>query len=155
VMMTNFRKYMLIGMTALSFGSGALTTYAANPGDNQSSTEKRADSEAHMKERMAKRQAELHDKLKLTPQQEGAWKTFTARMQPGTRPARPDRAQMANMTAPERMEMMLTRMKEAEARMTDRLAATKEFYAVLTPEQQKIFDQEFARHGGQHRGMHR
>ena len=32
-------------------------------------------------ERIAKRQAALHDKLALTPAQEASWKTFTERMQ--------------------------------------------------------------------------
>jgi Spy/CpxP family protein refolding chaperone len=38
-------------------------------------------------------------------------------------------------------------MKAMEAKMTEHLAALKEFYAVLTPEQQKIFDEETP-HGG-------
>ena len=37
---------------------------------------------------------------------------------------------------------MLGMMKEHEARMAARLAAVKEFYAVLTPEQQAIFNDE-------------
>ena len=37
---------------------------------------------AKMQDRMAKRQAELKAKLKITPAQEGAWSTFTAAMQP-------------------------------------------------------------------------
>jgi Spy/CpxP family protein refolding chaperone len=86
----------------------------------------------------------LHDKLKLTPAQEPAWKTFAERMQPLDRPARPDRAELEKMSAPERMERALAMMKEHEKRMTDRLAAVKEFYAVLTPEQQKVFNDEFA-----------
>jgi Spy/CpxP family protein refolding chaperone len=38
---------------------------------------------------------------------------------------------------------MLAGMKAREERMTAHLAAVKEFYAVLTPEQQKVFDAEF------------
>ena len=34
----------------------------------------------------------------------------------------------------------LEHMRAMEAKMTEHLAALKEFYAVLTPEQQKIFD---------------
>ena len=44
-------------------------------------------------------------------------------------------------------------MKTMEARMTEHLAALKEFYAVLTPEQQKIFDEQtppFGGHGRRH-----
>lgn len=143
--MTQFRKHLLIGLTAFSLGAGAFAVHAAGPDtapqhDSMNSAERRQ----HMQERMAKRQAELHDKLKLSAAQEPAWKTFTDRMNPGNPPARPDDAELANLSAPERMERGLAMMKEGEKRMADRLAAVKEFYAVLTPEQQKIFNDEFA-----------
>jgi Spy/CpxP family protein refolding chaperone len=144
-MMTQFRKHLLIGIAAFSLGTGAFAVHAAGPDtgrkhDSMSPAEHRQ----HMQERMAKRQAELHDKLNLSAAQEPAWKTFTDRMNPGNLPARPDNAEMANLSAPERMERRLAMMREGEKRMADRLAAVKEFYAVLTPEQQKIFNDEFA-----------
>ncbi|MBC3908938.1 Spy/CpxP family protein refolding chaperone [Undibacterium umbellatum] len=98
-----------------------------------------------MKERMAKHQAELHDKLKITAAQEPAWKTFVEAMNPGTMPARPDRKEMEKLTTPERMEKSLEKMKEHLAKMQTRLTALKTFYAVLTPEQQKIFDERHKR----------
>jgi len=153
--MKNFRQQLLVGIAVLGFGAGAVTAYAdasghdgmgqehASAGDHQKFVE-------HMKERRAKQEAELHDKLKLNASQEAAWKTWTAKMAPGNRPARPDRAELDKLTAPERMEKMLALMKEHEARMADRIAATKTFYAVLTPEQKKTFDEAF-RHGpGRH-----
>jgi len=156
--MKNIRKNLMIGMTALTLGAGALTVHAAAPDagarDGMMSPEAHAKSEARMKERFDQHQKELHDKLKLSAGQEGAWSKFIDRMKPGTPSARPDRAKMASMTAPERMDAMVARMKEVEARMTDRAAAVKEFYAVLTPEQQKTFNDQFAqmhRHGGQKR----
>lgn len=97
-------------------------------------------------ERMERYRAELHDKLKLTPQQENAWRTFTERTKAAAAPwPRDERAELASLTAPERMERMLARMKEFEGRMAERLAAVKEFYAVLTPEQRKVFDEQFDR----------
>jgi Spy/CpxP family protein refolding chaperone len=93
-------------------------------------------------ERMEQYRAELQEKLKLTPQQEGAWKTFSEKMKPAPWPRR-DRAPSADLPAPERMEQMLARMKEFESHMAERLAAVKEFYAVLTPEQRKVFDDQF------------
>lgn len=98
-----------------------------------------------MKERMAKHQAELHDKLKITAAQEPAWKTFIDAMNPGSMPARPDRKEMEKLTTPERMEKGLEKMKEHLAKMQTRLTALKTFYAVLTPEQQKIFDDSHRR----------
>ena len=41
---------------------------------------------------------------------------------------------------------MLAQMKQHETSMDERLGAVKTFYAVLTPEQQKVFDDQFARH---------
>lgn len=149
--MTSFRKRLLIGIAALSLGAGSLAAYADNQAGRDPAGEHGRFGES-MKEHFAKRTAELHDKLKLNATQEAAWKTYIAKVQPGELPARPDRAELDKLTAPERMERMLAHMKDAEQRMANRLAATKEFYAVLTPEQKKIFDDAF-RHGpGRHRG---
>ncbi|OHX11046.1 hypothetical protein BI343_05560 [Chromobacterium amazonense] len=98
---------------------------------------------------MAKHMQMLHDKLKIQPQQEAAWKTFIASMKSehGTKPA-----ENANETAPERMEHM---MQTHQAEMQKRLDALKTFYAQLTPEQQKIMDQMHGpRDKWPHRGKH-
>jgi periplasmic protein CpxP/Spy len=117
-------------------------------------------------ERMAKRQAELKAKLKITPAQEGAWTTFTAAMQPpanmaggmgmGMRHDPKMKADMDKLTTPERIDKMRAlrqeRMTAMNAEMDKRGAATKAFYAVLSPEQKAVFDAitPFAgrRHGG-------
>jgi protein CpxP len=156
MMMTQFRKHLLIGLTAFGLAAGAFSAYAGQPGaENQSGAGPMSRhhewTPEEMQARFAKRQAELHDKLKLTPAQEPAWNAFVERMKPGARPARPDRAEMEKLTAPERMERMLGMMREAEKRMADRLAAVKEFYPVLTPEQQKVFNDQFGP-GRHHRG---
>ena len=56
------------------------------------------------------------------------------------------RAEMAKLTTPERIdkmrEMRTQRMTEMNAAMDKRAEATKTFYATLTPEQQKTFDAE-------------
>ncbi len=86
--------------------------------------------------------ATLHDKLKLTAQQENAWKKFAASQPMLDKTARLDPAEMEKLNAPQRLEKGLEHMRAMEARMTEHLAALKEFYAVLTPEQQKIFDEQ-------------
>lgn len=92
--------------------------------------------------------AALHDKLKLTAQQETAWKKFAA-IKPIADPGlRPDPAEMDKLNAPQRLEKGLEHMRAMEARMTEHLAALKEFYAVLKPEQQKIFDEHSPWSGG-------
>lgn len=139
--MTKFRKNIfLIGLAAIGLGSAPILALAntgcgpmgAGPGK--------------FAERIEKRQAELHDKLKLTAEQEVAWKKFSEKMKPSVSRKRPDPSELASLHAPERMEKMLSMMKEHENQMAERVAAVKEFYSVLTSEQQKLFDEQFAKH---------
>ncbi len=121
---------------------------------------------ARMQAWIAKRQAALKAKLKITPAQEGAWTSFTAAMQPpaamGRRPAPEQRAEFDKLTTPERIDKMRAmrtqRMTEMNAAMDRRGEATKAFYAALSPEQQKTFDVEamrMGRHAGRGHHMHR
>lgn len=102
-------------------------------------------------ERMEKMREEhqdrLHEKLKLTAQQEAAWKKFTASSPFPDKAAQLDPAEMKKLNAPQRMEKGLEHMRTVEKTMTEHLAALKEFYAALTPEQQKIFDEQTPRFG--------
>ena len=102
---------------------------------------------ARMQARMEQRDAMLKAQLKLTGAQEGAWKTFTEARKPAamqTMPQRPDPIEMAKLTTPERLDKMKAlrteRMTAMNAAMEKHEAATKTFYAALTPEQQKVFD---------------
>ena len=107
-----------------------------------------------MQEHRTKRQAAMHEQLKLTAAQEPAWKTYVAAVAPTDMAKRwGDHAAMAKMSAPERLEKHIAMSKERDARMTSHLAALKTFYAVLTPEQQKIFNEKSMR-GGKHHGHH-
>jgi protein CpxP len=143
-MMMELRKHLLVGILALGLGVGSLSAYAQRPDSGPMGEH------PGWGERMAKRHAELHDKLKLNANQETAWNAYIAKVKPADRPPHPDRAELDKLSAPERMEKMLEFMKAGEKRLTEVLAATKEFYAVLTPEQQKIFNDEFARRHGHH-----
>ena len=147
--MNSFQKSLVIAAAALGVGTAAL---AASDSDKASTGggshwgafgshgEKSA-------ERMAKRQAALHDKLGLSPAQEAAWKTFTDKLQ-ATAPARPEGASTVTMTAPERADRMVTFLQTAQQHAVARAQAVKEFYVVLSPEQQKIYDSQFQ---GRHR----
>ena len=96
--------------------------------------------------------AALKVELKITPDQDTAWQTFTAkaRQQAETMPAR--RAQMSaqmsatNQTAPERLAQRTEFAKQRIAGMETMTAAVKDLYAVLTPEQKALADQHLA-HG--------
>ena len=135
-------------------------------GDHSSMRERMfGNHQERMVERVAKRQAELKAKLKITPAQEGAWTTFTVAMQPpanmagGMMSMRHDpkvKAEMDKLTTPERIDKMQAmraeRMKTMSTEMDKRGAATKAFYAVLSSEQKAVFDAT-SQHGGRHGGM--
>ena len=117
---------------------------------------------AQRQERFQQRMADLKQKLQITAQQENAWTTFAGAMQPpqAQRP-RVDREALARMTTPERIDQMRAMRDQRNMQMDRRAEATKAFYAALTPEQQKTFDeigtQRMGRghgHGGKGHGHH-
>ena len=111
--------------------------------------------EAQRAARHGQLMATLKTKLQLTAAQESAWPPFGAAMQPPARPmADPaqQRAEMAKLTTPERVDRMRAFQAARNEAMTRRGDAAKAFYAVLSPEQQKTFDTEtlaLMRHGMQ------
>jgi Spy/CpxP family protein refolding chaperone len=114
---------------------------------------------ARMQARMDARHAALKATLKLTAAQEPAWTAFVDAHKPpagmkGLPAAMPD---MAKLTTPERLDKMkelrTQHMGEMTAAMDKRGEATKAFYAVLTPEQQKVFDAQAMQGRGSHKGM--
>jgi Spy/CpxP family protein refolding chaperone len=166
--MTTFRKNVLTALAALSMGAAALGAHAQSAqqsGASQDGRHAHAVTKEQRAEHAARRVARLHDELKITPAQENAWNTFVATMKPqargergGEHMQRPDRAARAKLSAPERMAKHIEMQKQRTAAMEQRLGALNSFYAVLTPEQKKTFDEKAARfqgrfggHGG-HRG---
>jgi|SRR5579862_2429 len=148
--MNTFRKSLLVAATALSLGSIAV---AAPAPDVQGQSGWSQQHDAKMAQRIAKRQAALHDKLALTPAQESAWATFTAKLQSAA-PVRPAKS-ATPLTAPERADRMVTILQTAQQNATVRAQAVKEFYAALSPAQQKTFDSQFRghrHHFGHHSG---
>lgn len=117
-----------------------------------------AKAQEHMQRRMAQRQAQLKQRLQITPAQESAWTSYVAAMQPPANMPRIDPAELAKLTTPERIDRMRALRAAHYAEMDKRGEATKTFYAALTPEQQKVFDAENSRSrrgGGQQRIHHR
>lgn len=114
-------------------------------GMQQSEPEHRAHRHERMKAHMAKRAAELKAELKLTPEQESSWNAYLATMKPSAPPARPQREDIAKLSTPERLDKMREMRQQREAEFDKRDAATRSFYAGLSPEQQKTFDARTAR----------
>ena len=153
---------VLAGLLATA-GAGAIAQTATTPQGDAGSTAASPHGErmgrhepAKMQAYLAKRQADMKAKLKITPAQEGAWTAFTAAMQPpadsGVRPGTEQRAELDKLTTPQRIDKMREirsqRMATMTALMDKRGEAAKAFYAALNPEQQKIFDAEHRMRGG-------
>lgn len=155
--MSTLRKQIMIGLAALSMGAAAVGAYAQAPAPEgrfgHAATQEQR--QAKMAEFVAKRQAALHDALKLSPAQEPAWTVFVNATKPVPHADRGDRAAWASLAAPARMEKMIALSKERTARMEAHLAALNTFYATRTPEQKKVMDQQALRGFGGRHGGHR
>jgi hypothetical protein len=177
-MSTSRKSLLCAGLLAASFAStGAFAQAPATPAPPAADAQPGARPSAHrppsdaertqrfeqMQQRHAQHLSSLKDALKLSPAQESAWSTFAAAQQlpsPADHP-RMDRAELAKLTTPQRLDLMQQRQAERSAMFTKRADATRTFYAALTPEQQKTFDAESMRrfgpgaHEGEHGGHHR
>lgn len=138
--MTKLRNFILVGFTTAGLGL-AMSAVHASPDECHRAGFNKEKFMQHMQQR----EARLHEQLKLSAAQEPAWKSFIDKVKPAAG-ERPKPEELSGLKAPERMERMAEHMKQREARMTERVAAVKEFYAVLTPEQQKVFDDNFMAH---------
>lgn len=155
-MKANFKPALLAAVLAAS----ALTALAqpgpgpaggpgagpgAGPGINQPDPERRARMQERMKERMGQRATELKARLKLSAEQESAWSAYAAAMKPPANPPMPNRAEIAKLSTPERLDRMRELRKQREAEFDKRDAATRTFYGTLSAEQKKIFDDNTGR----------
>ncbi|HEY9234159.1 MAG TPA: Spy/CpxP family protein refolding chaperone, partial [Phenylobacterium sp.] len=100
---------------------------------------------------MAARRADhLRAALQLRPEQEAALKAYVGAAQSKPMmPAPGARKKFAEMTTPERLDAQRAMMTKRLAAFDERVAATKRFYAQLSPTQQKAFD-TLQQRGGKH-----
>lgn len=156
--MNNLRKSILIGFTVLGMAAAHAQEAKpmAKPHDAHPSKEHM---QAKMAEMYAKRQARLHDLLKLTTQQESAWANYQAAIKPAALDGqRPEHKPFNKLSSPERLTLALDMTKQREAALETRLKAVTAFYAQLNPAQQTLFDEHSF--GGErggfrgHRGHH-
>jgi hypothetical protein len=106
--------------------------------------------------RFDKHMAKLHGALKLSSAQEAAWTEFSNKM----KPVKMDKPEMdkseqpdgKDLSTPDRLDKILDNMKSREKQMAEHAATVRTFYGTLTPDQQKIFDQQFQPY--QHRHDH-
>jgi len=148
-----FQRFLLTALlctgASLSMAQGGPA--AAGGGHGMHTEGARQHEPAKMQARMADQMAAVKTKLQLTPAQEAAWTSFTRTVQ--TKPHAPmaaAHAELDKLPTPERIDRMRSLHTQRMADMGQRAAAVKTFYAVLTPAQQKVFDEQLSRTAGRH-----
>ena len=89
---------------------------------------------------MEQHQKKLHDTLKLSVEQEPAWKKLveSEQVMHSAKPIK--REDWSKLSVTERADKMLEMSKARQERMGEHVVALKAFYATLTPAQQKSFE---------------
>ncbi len=91
----------------------------------------------------AKHFEQLHQQLKLAPEQESSWAAWLLKVEQARQQHKPspaDKQAMQGLPTPERLEKQIQLMKGRQAMLEATLDATRPFYQSLTPDQRKIFD---------------
>jgi Spy/CpxP family protein refolding chaperone len=149
--MTNTKKMLAALIVATGTATIALPSMARDYGDCPMGGER---GQGRMAERMNQQQQRLHDALKLNPEQEKAWAKYQE-SRPFGQGMRAQQDDLSKLSAPERADKMLELQRQHQEAMTKHVAAMKEFYGQLTPEQKKTFDENsmmHGRHGGKRGG---
>jgi uncharacterized protein with PIN domain len=115
---------------------------------------------ARMQAWMDKRHAALKAKLKLSAAQEADWTTYLVAMKPpmGMMDKKAQHDELAKLSTPERIDKMKAlrsqHMTEMNTAMDKQGEASKTFYATLTPEQKKAYDEAAVAHYAGKGAMH-
>lgn len=107
------------------------------------------DFQAKVDQRLARQK----EQLKITPNQEAAWQTYSDTMKQAMQRKGFKRGDTAKeqFSAPERMNRQIERMKQRLASMEVMATAMQNLYAQLTPGQRVIADSQAARFQRKHR----
>lgn len=144
-MKTSFKRLAALTALGLSLGMAAHAHPMAEGMDAGARFEQHR---AQMLKFHEKRLSALKAKLQLSSGQDAAWASFQKAHEPPIQPmmAPLDRDALAKLSTPERLAQMQRQFEAhqsaAQTHMTQRAEATRQFYAQLTPEQQKVFDAE-------------
>jgi periplasmic protein CpxP/Spy len=141
----NFARSLLLagGLSGLFAGP----VFAGPECDTMGRHEMKAEQRSKM---MDSHHQQLQAALKLTPAQEPGWKKLIASEKPNA-PNGAAREDWAKLSPPDRAEKMLEQINARQAHMVEYVAALKDFYASLSSEQQKVFEDM---HAGQRAGRH-
>lgn len=136
-------KWLVIGVFAAVYG----LAFADNGHDFGHDNEPRCEHKQHSnwrkdpKERFEEHQTRLHDKLKLSSEQEKAWTVFQNQMKPENKASRPDFESLSKLSTLQRLDKLETLDKERQNDKAQRTAAIRTFYAKLNDAQKKVFDE--------------
>lgn len=140
--MTNSKKLLAALIVTGTAALVAVPGFAQARGDCQGMGPMGSErAQGRMAERMKQQQQRLHDALKLNPDQEKAWSKYQESRPFGQQGMRAQQDDLSKLSAPERADKMLELQRQHQDAMTKHVAAMKEFYGQLTPEQKKTFDE--------------
>ena len=135
--MNPYRKLIPALLLAAGLGSLAAPVFAESGCGAMSDRDYRHE---RYSKNMEQHQKKLHDTLKLSAEQEPAWKKLIESEQ-AMHPAKPAmREDWSKLSVTERADKMLELSKVRQERMGNHVVALKAFYAALTPAQQKSFE---------------
>lgn len=151
--MQHYRKFVAPALLASALGACLASPALADPGC-AAPDGRLAHYENHGKDVELHHQ-QLHDALKLSAEQEAGWKKLMDAERPrpataGGESRKDSREDWSRLTTPERAEKMLALAKAREERLSDYVTALKGFYATLSAEQKKTFEDM---HAAQRREM--
>ena len=131
----------LAALAAIGVLAFAGTASAQTPPPKMGGMPDHAQMQARMGERRAQMDKDMHTILRLRPDQETAWRTFRDAVHPpgghGMMALEPP---AGAQTTPQRLDMMSKRSADHQDRRAKVAAATRTFYAALSPDQQAVFD---------------
>ena len=150
-----YKPYNSLKLGIIVLAISAFTTLAAIPLEANADSDHCQWDKSRHSEFMEKQQKELHGKLGLSASQEPAWKDFIAQMKPDEHQTKQDWSELSKLSTPDRLDHMVAKSKERQQALESHVQAIKAFYAQLTTEQKKIFDESFHFHRHGHGWFHR
>jgi Spy/CpxP family protein refolding chaperone len=143
--MSTIRRILVSLVAAASITLGMGAALGAPHSGPFSPHHAREFSPENLKRHFETRQSRLHEALKLTEKQEAAWKSYVQKITPKAEGVeegkRFDREAFQKLSTPERLEKLLEFARKRDEFLSARLAVVKSFYAELTPEQKKTYDE--------------
>ena len=138
---------LLAGFTVSATAQMGPAHKAGHEGQEHHAGPRMPGSREHLDERQQQHLARLKEKLQLQAAQEADWKTFVDALKPAASRAnaRVDRVGLQQLSTPERIDQMQALHAQRDPELKQRGDAIKVFYAALTADQKKTFDNETLR----------